>query len=157
MNPDKEKAVIAAAAECLRQAGDEEITITGGSDREVIVTRPGSQSSSVYTEDEFIAKYTPVNAAPTSYEVAERAKGGPDLIKSLTPSQDEEIATLRRRVRQLEGERDSIVMGASIKLATARMTLQGLLNGGKLTGPEQMALQAVFDVLPSGAPQMRIW
>lgn len=135
MRTDKEKAVMAAAAECLRQAGDEEVTITGGSDREVIVTRPGSQSSSVYTEDEFIAKYTPG-----------------DIITSLTPSQDEDIATLRRRVRQLEGERDSIVMGASIKLATARMTLQCLLNGGKLTGPEQMALQAVFDVLPAGAP-----
>ena len=64
MRTDKEKAVMAAAAECLRQAGDEEITITGGSDREVIVTRPESQSSSVYTEDEFIAKYASVNAAP---------------------------------------------------------------------------------------------
>lgn len=135
--------VMRAATECLRQAGDEEVEIAGGENGEVVVTRPGSQSSSVYTEDEFIAKYTPVNALKVYSEA----------LTSLTPSQDEEIETLRRRVQQLEAERDGIVMGASIKLATARMVLGRLIP--QLDGPDRAALEAVLDVLPAPA-QKRI-
>jgi hypothetical protein len=68
-------------------------------------------------------------------------------------SRADEIAALRealaqanRRAALAEAQLNDVVMGASIKLAAARMVLQSAQK--KLTGPEQAAVMAVLDCIP---------
>jgi hypothetical protein len=70
-----------------------------------------------------------------------------------TVSKDAELAALRealvaqtRRAQVAEKQLNDIVMGASMKLATARMVLSRVQE--KLTGSEQAAVMGVLDCIP---------
>jgi hypothetical protein len=72
----------------------------------------------------------------------------PEPVAELTPL-EREVQFLRREVQFLRRGQQDLAMGASIKLAAARMVLSKLLNSSRLDNREQAALQGVFDMLPA--------
>jgi hypothetical protein len=75
-------------------------------------------------------------------------------VTPVTPigeSEREELLRLRRQVQQQANATSDLAMGASIKLASARMVLSKLMKDARLTGMEQAALQGVFDAMPAPA------
>lgn len=63
-------------------------------------------------------------------------------------SEHAELLRLRQQVQQQANATSDLAMGASIKLAAARMVLSGLLKGNRLDSHEKAAIQGVFDMLP---------
>lgn len=77
------------------------------------------------------------------------AHADPEPVAELTPLEREELVQLRREVQVLRNGQSDLAMGASIKLAAARMVLSKLMKDSRLDNREQAALRGVFDMLPA--------
>lgn len=73
----------------------------------------------------------------------------PTPVAELTSLERQELEQLRREVQLLRNGQQDLAMGASIKLATARMVLSSLIGSTRLSSREQEALRGVFDMLPA--------
>lgn len=99
-----------------------------------------------YTEEGLLALRKPATNTALAIDVVD---ADPEPVAALTSLERQELEQLRREVQLLRNGQQDLAMGASIKLATARMVLSSLIGSTRLSSREQEALRGVFDMLPA--------